>query len=151
LVFEAVSSDEIGSYQWFVDGELIESSSSVTLLFYETGNYAVELITESELGCYDSLSYLYKVHQVLDVDEVIDSNLKVHPNPVATGESIVIDSKFLIEEIKIYDTLGQLIWSIEDVNNSKIEISSDRFESGTYILSVYDALGQVYYRKIVRK
>jgi len=44
-----------------------------------------------------------------------------------------------IEKIEIYDGQGKLITSVENINNNKVDLSSSKLSSGTYISRVYGA------------
>ncbi|MCF6170072.1 MAG: T9SS type A sorting domain-containing protein [Bacteroidales bacterium] len=62
----------------------------------------------------------------------------LYPNP-ANGE-VLISSEGIIENVKIYNAAGKLVFS-KDCNKSKTSIALDNFEEGVYLLVTGNANG----------
>ncbi len=55
-----------------------------------------------------------------------------------SGSINLLFEKPITAEIKLYDTLGRIVYSNAVSNNEKISISTIHFSPGTYILSIFD-------------
>jgi hypothetical protein len=60
--------------------------------------------------------------------------ISIYPNPVR--ESLTIASDFEIKNIKIYNSLGEIIMTINNPNTNITEINLHEIESGFYILNI---------------
>ena len=89
------------------------------------------------------------MYQILNTDLTVDADFKIHPNPITKGESLVIDSDFLILEVEIYNALGKLVSSEIGLNKHEVRISSESFDSGLYILRARDGSGHDYFNKFI--
>lgn len=74
----------------------------------------------------------YNVNAVLGVSEMNHSNFNVYPNPFSSG--IHINSEFEIEEVKLFDVHGRLIYAnfIGSIDNKYLP----NLNSGVYVIHV---------------
>lgn len=96
----------------------------------------------------DIFNYVYNFevnYSPTGVDEVNDNEyFGVYPNPVSSKINIVGD----VNEVKIYNAVGQVVYSNEgELNNSAIDATS--FANGLYIIELTDANGEKSSQKIV--
>lgn len=93
------------------------------------------------------------VNQVLDITEgnntlsVETTNLKdafIFPNPVK--DIINIGSNQLVQEVRIFNMLGQKLYSTKDLNNNEIDLSF--LSDGYYFIEVNSAQNYSVYRFI---
>jgi hypothetical protein len=94
-------------------------------------NDLVQFVITSDLGTvyYDNL-YLHK--NTLSTNEFVKNSLKMYPNP--SNGILNISSEETIENITIYNTLGQLV-STQTAGNNKESINVSSLPNGIYILS----------------
>ena len=57
----------------------------------------------------------------------------VYPNPAT--DKITIESKNIIDEVRIYNNMGQLVYSGE-FNNDQIMVNTSTYITGMYIVQV---------------
>src|SRR5690606_16460773 len=73
----------------------------------------------------------------LDNQEVeLDNSTKavIYPNPAE--EFFTIENKENIDNLKVFDVSGKLIYQINDSNQSKIRINSGSWPKGTYMVQI---------------
>ncbi|MCB0478268.1 MAG: T9SS type A sorting domain-containing protein [Crocinitomicaceae bacterium] len=75
------------------------------------------------------------------------SEISLFPNP--TENEFTVESKELIEKIKIYNLTGAIIYETK-VNETSIKIPSDSFPSGSYLVTIYNAKGILRKKLIVQ-
>jgi hypothetical protein len=95
-------------------------------------NDLVQFIITSNLGTvyYDNL-YLHK-NTVLSTTDFVKNSLKMYPNP--SRDILNISSEETIEDISIYNTLGQVVFT-QIGGNNKEAINVSSLPNGVYILS----------------
>lgn len=91
-----------------------------------------------------SISSEEKIIGNLSVSENRISNLKIYPNP--TASFVTIQSDLQVENINIYNQIGQLISSQK---NTQVDLSNA--SSGVYILHIDFEDGQKAMQKIIKK
>lgn len=93
-------------------------------------NDLVQFIITSDLGIvyYDNL-YLHK-NTVLSNNEFVKNSLKIYPNP--SRDILNISSETAVENIAIYNTLGQIVHK-QNSGNETVNISN--LANGVYILT----------------
>ena len=67
--------------------------------------------------------------------EGIEGQVSIYPNP--TRGLLNIESTELVSSIKIFDITGKLIVSYQNVQQNKITLNTQNFESGVYVLEVH--------------
>ena len=76
--------------------------------------------------------------------EKIEKRVAVFPNPT---NNIVIIEGVIADEVKIYNTFGQLVKTVTDSN----EIDMDGLAEGVYLLKVTDKEGAIHTGKVMKK
>ncbi|MDA9563864.1 T9SS type A sorting domain-containing protein [Flavobacteriales bacterium] len=124
------------SWNWnFGDGNT-STSFNPSHKYNVSGNYAVCLTASS--GCATST----------DCDSILVSNanfitsralkpllISVNPNPTKGNISISTeDNSILIDNITVFDMLGNVVFSNRKLDQSKTTISTDSFPAGTYFV-----------------
>ncbi len=71
---------------------------------------------------------------ITGIDEFfMSNNLVVYPNPAS--DKITIESESIIDEVRIYNNMGQLVYSGQ-FDNSQIMVNTSTFITGMYIVQV---------------
>ncbi|MEM7297989.1 MAG: PKD domain-containing protein [Bacteroidota bacterium] len=120
------SNQEIVSYQWYVNDELTETSSSPSLFF---DNEIIEVVLEatSSIGClsYDTLQLDFT--PPLGISET--GSISIHPNP--TDGIVSISSAKSVHTINVINISGKQAWSLTSPNET---INLSTLSDGIYIL-----------------
>lgn len=75
--------------------------------------------------------YVYR-DRVLSLNDLNDNEVSIYPNPIRSGEEIVIkNARYLAEELVIYNSTGKIIQRI-NLKNSLIQNFQMHFSSGIY-------------------
>jgi len=78
-----------------------------------------------------------------------NENLAVWPSPAMVNSTINMISTSNITNVKVYNTIGQIVYN-ENMNKHEVNISTNNFAAGTYIINVIKDDGMVT-KKIVVK
>lgn len=126
----SLTSSEIGtSYQWFINGNPVASSNSVTVPITTNGNYTVEVFYAN--GC-SEISAPYIVAGV-GIETYELNNFSVYPNPtngILTIKGVDLKSK----TVDVYSLVGQLVLNATIGDEGKVDISS--LNEGVYFIIV---------------
>ncbi|WP_224994873.1 T9SS type A sorting domain-containing protein [Cesiribacter sp. SM1] len=126
-----------GSYQWFLDGEIVEGATASQLEPTQTGNYTVQLIQSN--GC-SQISDPYSF-EVLGLEDLAKMGVKIWPNPTSGQLQISTTTNDVRGiNISIYSIEGKLlitpISNVISANVTTIDLSTLR--SGMYIVEVQE-------------
>jgi hypothetical protein len=88
-------------------------------------------------------------NNVEDFEEEQYSEVSVFPSPF--NNSFTISSNVEIQKVSVYNTIGNLITVIEDINQAHVFVPSSHFASGFYLVNVELSDGSVVTRKIVKQ
>ncbi|UXP31800.1 S8 family serine peptidase [Reichenbachiella agarivorans] len=131
--FSASPDSEIASYQWYMDGQLIETTKTLNYTFFDAGNYAMELVAMSKLGCYDTLVMDYRVSSTV-LSGTESNQMEVYPNPANSLLHIDVEYK-AIQGLQVFSVLGQryeISWVSWDDGMTAVSVS--HLPSGVYFL-----------------
>ncbi|MCL4856812.1 MAG: T9SS type A sorting domain-containing protein, partial [Flavobacteriales bacterium] len=95
------------------------------------GNYAVEV---TENGCVTTSNCTNVT--VTNVESISTINeFSIYPNPVA-DEHVSIHSTQGVEQVRIYDAIGKIVYFQNFNNEKQLTISLQNFEKGIYFIQV---------------
>lgn len=129
------------SYQWYLDGVLIENATSAIYTPIQTGNYTVVLFDEN--GC-SSTSEEYSWIAVGIAE--IEGQINVYPNPFSDQLIVVSNSK--ISSLNVVDIQGRLVLEIAPTN-TKTSISTESWANGVYFIQM-QAEDNQFFKKILK-
>jgi len=86
---------------------------------------------------------------ILGVNNFQVNNLNIYPNP--TENNLFIEMKSLINTIFIYNSLGQKIITISDVNNLTYNLNTENLYAGTYFIRLETRNSQIYTKLFLKK
>lgn len=110
-------------------------------------NKSISEILQQKL-CYQlsDNSFTLIITPPLGINDNIKNTIKIVPNPVT--DILRVHTQKSITNYEIYDSLGRLVAKSDTF---KPEISFSKFQSGIYLLLLYDADNSVYQSKIIKK
>jgi hypothetical protein len=83
-------------------------------------------------------------NESLGINQYSVSDIKFFPNPVDT--MLNINAPFLIDEVKVFSSLGQLLLSEKyNLNNISLDLSS--FEQGVYLMKINNTFSKIILKK----
>ncbi len=136
-----LSAESGQSYQWYLNGELIEDATEQTFVIVESGAYSVQLInsdgcpieSEEQSVIVSSIDEFENVHGVSIANNPVNNLLEIRFNSL-TSSSLLLDVYDMTGRI-VRSTIvgaGQSIW-IEDISS---------FAKGRYSMSLSNADGR---------
>ncbi|MGB1031660.1 MAG: T9SS type A sorting domain-containing protein, partial [Flavobacteriales bacterium] len=131
------------SYQWFLNGEIIEGAQNQDYLVSEDGNYQVQV--SNEWGC-SSMSEEQFVLFVSVYELSRWGDFKLYPNPAS--DQVVIESNFQSGLIEVFESNGRKIIS-EPFNDPISYINVSQLAEGVYQVQLIDKDGYSVSRRMV--
>jgi len=126
---------EVISWQWYINGQLVEIDSSPTLAFDSLGNYLVQLVSENSTGCVDTSDLVYSVYAITGINDQLSRLIKVFPNPVDDFLTIEVSGNRGIENLRMYNTAGMEIpFKSSKTGNVRL-ISAAHLTKGLYLMT----------------
>ena len=120
------------NYQWYHEDTLIGGATQQFYICTQSGKYYVEV--SNEYGC-KSISESINVTIVGIAETDNYPSLRVYPNPT-TGELTIDNRQLIMDNVEIYNVMGQLLQSKIVNLQSKIEIDVSHLANGMYYLKV---------------
>ena len=140
--FTAVNPQNVIGYDWdFGDGSPHSYQASPTHTYDSSGNYIVVLKLSSSCGFVSdsSAAHIVGVHQ-LNVDK---NELTVYPNPAKSTATILNRGVLKMEQVVVYNVLGQVVYRSKSESRDKHELRLDGLASGVYTIEVFTDKGTV--------
>ncbi len=122
------------SYQWTLDGNIINNETSTSYTADAPGIYC--LIAANASGCKDTSNCL-PVTNCVGFETIAEHNVKIYPNPSMGTLTVELPQNMVAEAINICDMQGRLI-TIEMLKTSsgQIQITTADLENGMYQLLI---------------
>ncbi|MEQ9442224.1 MAG: T9SS type A sorting domain-containing protein [Cyclobacteriaceae bacterium] len=130
LLVENVS----GSFQWYLDGELIEGATTNQIDLTSAGPYTV-LVTNDD----DCASAMSEPFQVTSIEDKFDQAVRVYPNPVEEELTIALPKAITASEttqVALYDLQGRELIRRPVRQYSNTTLDTQSLEPGVYLLRV---------------
>lgn len=134
---------EAASVQWYLDNELIGSTSN-QIQIERSGLYRAEV--QNEEGCTAEVEFL--VESELNSEYLEVGRLNVYPNPAVGGE-LTVNSN-LKGVIRIVDLNGKILFT-KAVNSGETKVDLQNLKAGMYILElISEETAFIYQTKVIR-
>ncbi|MEL6717708.1 MAG: T9SS type A sorting domain-containing protein, partial [Bacteroidota bacterium] len=158
LHLEVETDSQMVSYQWYLNGEILEDAISGNHCAKESGTYTL-IATNDVTGCSSSFTTDI-VHDpdveacLVGVDDIVKRvHFKVYPNPHVDQFTVTYDlERAATVEIKIFDALGKVHYSQrEKAIGVKFDhtIATKGWVKGVYLLQI-NVDGVNYIHKIIK-
>src|SRR5690606_19462755 len=131
-------------YKWdFGDGSPYSYQNAPTHTYSATGNYLVTLWVSSSCGSvYDTMTahiYSTGINNIID-----DLNIDVYPNPTNNTITIAPKDDIKIEQITVFNVIGQVILNNSYKDNTKNKyIDLGKFADGMYQIQLITNKGTI--------
>jgi len=113
-------------------------TNDTTYLLHSHNNYWVLHVTDT---------VDYTTYQVPEWQQPQERTSQVYPNPTNNTVRIVLPEDALVDEVQLYNALGQLVKTVRGTN----EIDVADLVEGVYLVRIMDAEGKVYTNKITKR
>lgn len=126
---ETITSNKTGTHRWYRDGKIIDGETNNSLHLSDDGLYTAQYYLD---GCWSELSNSIN-YTKSDVRYTNNFNINVYPNPAK--DKLIIQSSYLITNLKIVDLLGKTLF--EENNLFKKEFDISKLNSGIYFVKIW--------------
>ncbi len=139
--FTCVNPLNIIGYQWsFGDGNYSFTTNPIHT-YANIGNYVVTLNLASVCG-FGADTVTAHIYTKIDDVDFGENNILLYPNPAKGQVTIKASENVLIENVNIYNTLGQLVYTKAIKNINECVIALDGISTGMYQIEVTTNLGK---------
>jgi len=135
------------SWQWYLNGELIDGATEQEYTPTISGFYSVEI--ENELGC-SALSDESFV-TIIGIAEQSEFSFIAYPNPTFNTLNITFPSHNENREIELIDSHGRTVVARTTAATELIQLDLSNLSSGNYILQVFIDGKQVNASSVLKK
>lgn len=117
----------------------IEGSGTVEYYVFEDGHYE------------DGLHMTFTAHTpgFVGITQIEGLQLKYFPNPVI--DRLHLEAKEAIQEIKVYELTGKLVFTASKIETSNFEINMEDWNSGIYLMEIFNTNSKKETRRIIKK
>ncbi len=146
-VHEASASASGGNqftYQWFWQGQLIDTTQTVEITPIITGSDTIYVVVTNEYGCIDTAFHVFNV--VLSSEIATLPEIKVW---YAGNSTFIIQTQEVINTVALAELTGKVIWHAKPNGSGVINIKLPEIPRGIYLLSVKTLKGAELKFKIV--
>lgn len=130
------------TYQWKKDGNNVNNGGNVSGATTNTltitsvatanqGDYSCEV--SGDCGLITSNTATLSV--IVSVNDLLDYGMQINPNP-STGEFTITTSEDVLSNVKIYNSLGQLVFSKDENKSNTINIDLSKQGKGVYFIDI---------------
>ena len=123
------------SYQWFVDGNIINGATSQYYTPSASGSYTVVV---SDTNSCSGVSNMF--HFVVNsIPSFHSSYFKIYPNPATNNLTITLGSSSQKVEVSITDITGKIIYTTTASETQKIDVNTNDYSAGVYAVQIQTA------------
>src|SRR5690554_592166 len=137
--FSVDNAQNVVYYEWdFGDGSPATIGAAVNYNYPQSGTYDVTLDMVSSCGDTLTLTKVVKCDNGIGIDEVIaDKNaVTLYPNPTTDLVTIESAKHLTMEQVTVYNVLGQNVYQDKPMSRSKHAIDVSKMASGVYTIHV---------------
>lgn len=140
------SSIEADSYQWYLNGEILDGETGKIIVVQESGDYRVEV---NKANCVQISDVYTFSEEVLSANKALENSIQLYPNPVVDILRINLGNINEIE-VKIYTLSGRFMDKVELNSGNEQNIDMSKFSKGTYLLELTSEKGSIT-KRIIKK
>lgn len=147
--FTDLSANNPTSWEWIFEGGTPATSSiqhPTGITYTIPGYYDISLVASNYFGN-DSLTQTIYVDVISSIYSNRDEVCEVYPNPTSGFVNVEFKNNE-VESISIYNSLGNLIYHINNIQQDAIKIDFSKFDRGIYFLKI-EALKNSFSKRII--
>ena len=129
--------------QWLINNFAINGQTNDSIALLLSGNYSVEII--DSFGCIHTSATM---NVGLGVDEFVEPNWNVYPNPATEFVTIEMNSNVIPDAIQLMDLTGRIVKEWKGITHSNSQLEINEIPDGYFIIRVVKA-GQYWTKKLL--
>jgi hypothetical protein len=124
------------SYQWGGPNNFQSILQNPIISNVEVKNAGLYNVTITDVNnCKNITSLSLEVKQCVATKDYTQSNIEISPNPFQ--EIIYIKSDVTISKIEVFDLIGKVLMTTQNINKQNQIINTEEFQSGFYFIKVW--------------
>jgi hypothetical protein len=143
--FSAINPQNVTSYVWdFGDGSPLSFVNEPTHTYNADGNYVVRLTLYNDCGSVIDTAVVHILKHFTNIDNLSDGlDVSLYPNPTNGTVKLNVADGVEINEIQIFNLLGQQVYN-QVIENGKVnDLSLERLGAATYNVRIITDKGVV--------
>lgn len=133
------------SYQWQLNGQDIPGANTQNFIVIGDGVYTV-VVTDAN-GCSGTSGALNIA--LNGVTDLVDFRSLIYPNPA--NSDLMIEANEMMDEIKITDVAGRIVFTQSQFQNQKSEINISTLAEATYFIHIKTTSGRIAVKSFVKQ
>ncbi len=123
------------SYQWFLNGTVLDSAVNQCFAPLQDGSYTLQVVNTN--GCISPLSAPYTYSTVNIEDHLQNQQYSIYPNPTKNSIFITLSEELKAQKIILFDALGQVVFQQKvGISEHAINIEMSDFSKGLYYIVI---------------
>jgi hypothetical protein len=149
LTWNAIDVEGFSHYNVYRDGAMVNEAPVTENMYIDydvnIAEYEYYVVAVYEAGCVSESS---NVVEVIDVNvEDLENAIKVYPNPAKGMVNIEVSNT--VESIRIMNYVGQQVYSHTVLGQDVVNIDTQNYEAGSYIVQFVTNDGEVMNKRLV--
>jgi hypothetical protein len=140
-----LSTQVFSSYQWQLNGNDINGANTQSYMVTQNGSYTV-VVTDAN-GCSNTSTAVNVT--ITSVSEVADFRSLIYPNPA--GSDLMVEASELMDEIKITDLTGRVVFNQSKIENQKSRLDISALAEATYFIRIKTTSGKTAVKSFVKQ
>ena len=149
LTWDAPEGNTPEGYNIIIDGKLVEENvKELTFIkevseldIFDTFSHYIEVVAVYENNK-KSVSLIGKIDCILDVNETIETQCNIYPNPV--NDRLYIETEVEIEDVVVYTITGVIVGQqTTDNGQQSLSIDLSKLNAGIYIIKINTKEGNI--------
>ncbi len=143
--------DEAISYSLYRDRNYVTTTKD-TSYFDMSLEYETEYCYTVEISCGNNVYNLSETvcattdMEENDIEQITTANINVYPNPV---DVVLFVEGENINSIQLINSVGQIVYEIENVSDNNIKLNVENYFTGVYVLKITTSAGEQKVERIV--
>ncbi|MBC7412484.1 MAG: T9SS type A sorting domain-containing protein [Bacteroidia bacterium] len=123
-----------GQTSWYWGDGSVTYAKDTFHVYTDTGTYKVRLRAWNACGFTFSDTIIAIAHITAINAKAISNTIQIYPNPATNA--VIIDVVPTIQDLKIYNMLGEIIYNSTKIETTKLHINTSNLSKGMYTVQV---------------
>lgn len=143
FTFNVIGAQNATTYIWdFGDGTTATGAGPQTHFYEEEGLYTATLTLSNECGSIELTRVIAVGPTAIGALAALEAALNIYPNPASSYVMITNESTATMEQVSIYNLLGQQVYQ-QVVSGNELRVNTGSFASGIYNVMIQTDLGTI--------
>ena len=118
------------SYQWYLNGNPVDSATSPEYIANQAGSYTVQVTDSNGCTAISTPLAVTGLNELMDGEDVF-----IYPNPSAGNWQLAVSNGLIGSALEVYDQQGQLVWK-DEIRSAKYDIGDATLSTGVFFMRI---------------